>query len=236
MDRYWGADLLQRTLGFLRSQAEDHRLELPRKGQVRKREMKRFLPAAPIVVEVGAHIGVDTSAMARLWREGRIYAFEPIPNLYRQLVDRVRRYDNVRTYQLALGTHSGEVAMNVSSGRSDGSSSLLTPLEHLEFHPDVTFEETITVHATTLDEWTNEHSVKPDLLWLDAQGAELHILQSATSALSSASAIYTEVSIVENYSGGALYPALVSWLGEHGFKPAIECIPWADGGNVLFSR
>ena len=228
--------MLQRALGFLRHQANLRGMELPKKGRVRKREIERFLPSAPVVVEAGAHIGIDTVAMARRWKGCKIHAFEPIPGLYQQLVARVREQDNVRTYQLALATKSGEVMMNVSGGRSDGSSSILQPLEHLTFHPDVTFDETIVVRAITLDEWASEHAVQPDLLWLDAQGAELQILQSGSSTLRWVSAIYTEVSVVHNYSGSALYAELVSWLGEHGFKPVIERIAWADGGNVLFAR
>jgi 2-O-methyltransferase len=228
--------MLQRAMGLVRHQADLNGVELPQRGRVRKREMERFLPSAPVVVEAGAHLGIDTATMARRWTEGSIHAFEPVPALYQQLVAKVRAYDNVHTYRLALAATSGEVVMNVSGGRSDASSSILRPLEHETFHPDVTFDETITVRAVTLDDWANEHQVKPDLLWLDAQGAELQILQAGLSTLSWVSAIYTEVSVVHSYAGGALYPDLASWLGEQGFKPVVERIGWADGGNVLFSR
>lgn len=228
--------MLQRALGFARHRAELYGLELPEKGQVRKGEIERFLPAAPVVVEAGAHVGNDTAAMARRWADGAIHAFEPIPALYRRLVAKVQRYDNVRTYQLALAAASDEVVMHVSGGRSDASSSILRPDKHLTLHPDVTFDHTVTVRAVTLDEWADEHRVEPDLLWLDAQGAELQILQSGTSTLDSVSAIYTEVSLQDNYADGVRYPNLASWLRTHGFKPVIERIAWADGGNVLFAR
>lgn len=228
--------MLQPLRGRIRHKAELAGFELPEKGRVRKREIARFLPSAPTIVEVGAHIGIDTAAMARRWNAGSIHAFEPVPALYRQLVARVQRHQNVATYQLAMAGTSGELTMNVSGGRSDGSSSLLRPLEHLKFHPDVTFDETVTVPATTLDEWAKEHAIEPDLLWLDAQGAELQILQAAQSTLMSVRAIYTEVSVVQNYAGGALYPELETWLRGHGFRPVIERIAWADGGNVLFVR
>jgi FkbM family methyltransferase len=228
--------VLQQVRGGMRHKAELLGLELPEKGQVRKREIARFLPAAPQVVEVGAHVGLDTQAMARRWPEGAIHAFEPVPALYEQLVARVRGQRNVTTYRLAVAGTSGELIMNLSGGRSDGSSSLLRPLEVRKFHPDVTFEETIAVRATTLDEWAEEHAVEPDMLWLDAQGAELQILQAAQTTLMSVRAIYTEISVAENYADGALYPELTSFLRGHGFRPVIERIAWADGGNVLFAR
>jgi FkbM family methyltransferase len=228
--------VLGRAVGFVRQKADRYGLELPERGQVRKSEMKRFLPSTPVVVEAGAHVGIDTAAMARRWKSSRIHAFEPIPALYQKLVAHTRRYSNVTTYPVALAARSGEVMMNISSGRSDASSSILQPLEHLTIHPDVTFEKSIAVRTITLDEWASEHAVDPDLLWLDAQGAELQILESGVSTLNSVSAIYTEVSIVQNYSGGTLYRDLASWLRVHGFKPVIERIAWADGGNVLFVR
>jgi 2-O-methyltransferase len=227
---------LRRAGGFLRQQADLRGLELPEKGQIRKDQIKRFLPPAPVVVEAGAHVGVDTVAMARRWKGSTVHAFEPVPALYRRLAARARRYPNVSTYALALAARSGEVLMNVSGGRSDASSSILAPLEHLRLHPDVTFDELVTVPATTLDEWAGEHGVQPDLLWLDAQGAELQILQSGAATLRRVSAVYTEVSVVHNYAGGVLYPELASWLGARGFEPVIERIAWADGGNVLFAR
>jgi FkbM family methyltransferase len=228
--------VLQQVRGRIRHRAELLGLELPEKGQVRKRDIARFLPAAPQVVEVGSHVGLDTEAMACRWPKGTIHAFEPVPALYEQLAARVRRRGNVTTYRLAVAGTSGELTMNLSGGRSDGSSSLLRPLDVRKFHPDVTFEETIAVRSTTLDEWAKQHAVEPDMLWLDAQGAELQILQAAHSTLMSVRAIYTEVSIAENYADGALYPELKSFLRGHGFSPVIERIAWADGGNVLFAR
>jgi FkbM family methyltransferase len=226
-----GRQMLQRVIGAARHIGELYRLELPERGQVRKRDIERFLPSAPVVVEVGAHVGTDTAAMARRWRDGEIHAFEPVPALYRRLKAKVRRFDNVRTYQLALAARSAETVMHVSGGRSDASSSILRPDEHLAVHPEVTFDQTITVHAVTLDEWSTDNAVTPDLLWLDAQGAELQILASGTSTLGSVAAIYTEVSIRRNYAGGVLYPELVSWLRGQGFIPAMERIAWADGSH-----
>ena len=47
-----------------------------------KRALTRFIPADAVIVEAGAHRGFDTVQFARLWPEGTIHAFEPVPEKY----------------------------------------------------------------------------------------------------------------------------------------------------------
>jgi hypothetical protein len=128
--------------------------------------------------------------------------------------------------------------MHVSSGESDGSSSLLPPATHLEDHPEVRFDTTREVETVTFDEWGRRHGVsRVDLFWLDMQGFELRALSAGTSLLRNASAVYSEVSVKTVYHGITLYPAFRAWMATHGFEAKIEAIPrgW-DSGNVLFVK
>jgi 2-O-methyltransferase len=195
------------------------------------------LPAAPVIVEAGAHVGSDTRAMARRWRSAKVHAFEPVPELFELLEQNVGSLAGVQCYPLALGAVTGEVPMWLSSGASDGSSSLRAPKTHLTSHPDVLFEAVATVRSVTLDDWSNEHGILPDLLWLDLQGAELDALRGGESVLEHVRLIHTEVSVIEEYEGGALYSELRSWLGQRGFEVLVEAVPAdAPQGNVLFGR
>lgn len=206
-------------------------------GVVSKSVMRKYLPKAPTILEAGAHVGVDTLAMSKVWPQGRVYAFEPVPEIYHKLVANLQQRKNVTCHPFALSGATGTARMFVSSGGSDGSSSLLPPKEHLRDHPDVTFERQITVNCVTLDEWAQQEGVEQiDLLWLDLQGHELNVMRSGTHILERVSAIYTEVNLKETYTGAALYPELRAWLEERGFKVEKEAIPWEDGGNVLFVR
>lgn len=212
-------------------------LELPETGKVLRREMRPHLPDAPVILEAGAHIGLDTLAMSRLWRNGVIHALEPVPDLYAKLSARCGRRANVRLYEEALSVRNGSMTMYVSGGASDGSSSLLPPLRHLDLHPDVTFARSIEVPTVTLDTWRERERVdRVDFLWLDAQGGEFDILRGGQKTLETVQALYLEVSLLEGYSGAAMYEELRTWLGEKGFVPTIERIPWAEGGNVFFTR
>lgn len=199
--------------------------------------MARFLPPHPVIVDAGAHIGTDTIEMAKRWPAARVHSFEPIPSVFERLKTDTSRFPNVTCYQMALSDHSGESTMFVSGGTSDGSSSLLPPKEHLNTHPEVTFEEQIKVKVLTLDDWAKEYGIeRVDALWLDLQGAEHQVMMASPRIMSSVKAIHLEVSLNEQYSGGSLYPIVKAWLEEQGFEIMTEALAWEDGGNVLAAR
>lgn len=204
---------------------------------INKSYIEKFLPFSPVVVEAGAHVGIDTLEMAKIWPSGMIHAFEPIPNLYSKLKTNTSNVKNIKIYPMALSSSTGTAIMHVSSGASDGSSSLLTPKEHLKEHPDVVFLNKIRASTTTLDDWARKYNVsKVDFLWLDIQGHELSVLKAAPHTLKKVKAIYTEVSLKEMYEGGALYSELCNWLTYLGYHVEAEELPWPDMGNVLFVR
>jgi FkbM family methyltransferase len=207
------------------------------KGVINKDVIAQYLPKNPVIIEAGAHIGFDTEELARRFPEGTIYAFEPVPDIFKQLVERTHPYKNVHCIPFALSDKVGYFMMYVSSGLSDGSSSLFRPKSHLKDHPDVIFDKTIHVPCITLDYWMKTTNIeKVDLLWLDMQGYELNALKAGTVVLESALAIYTEVNLKEVYEGAPLYGELRDWLEAHNYKVVTEELSWEDSGNVLFVR
>jgi 2-O-methyltransferase len=206
------------------------------KGVIPKKYFMHFLPKNPIILEAGAHKGKDTVEMAKLWPAGFIHAFEPVPNLFKLLENNTRNLGNVRCYQLALGDTKGNETLFVSSGASDGSSSLLPPKDHLKNYPTVYFDTKVPVSTITLDEWARDNSVnKIDFMWLDLQGMELKVLKSGAEILKTVKGIYSEVSGTEGYEGQSLYHELRTWLEEKGFHVEREAVE-NGGGNVFFLR
>jgi FkbM family methyltransferase len=206
-------------------------------GIIPKSYIRKFLPRNPIIVEAGAHIGIDTVEMAKLLPRGTIHAFEPVPSLYKQLEHNTYRLNNVKRYRLGLADYVGPANLFLSNGTSDASSSLLSPKEHLTEHPEVFFQEQINISVTTLDHWANELGIqKVDLLWLDLQGYELAVLKASPILLGTVKVIYTEVNLKELYEGCPLYPEFRQWLKNQGFRPEKQELAWNDAGNVLFVR
>ena len=206
-------------------------------GTISKQYLLDIVPKNSIIVEAGAHIGSDTMELSQILPNSQIHAFEPVPSVYEKLVRNTKHCRNVTCYPLALGEQSGRAKIFVSSGRSDASSSLLPPKQHLEDHPDVFFQTEIEIQTITLNDWMTQYQLpRVDLLWLDMQGYELAALKSGWKALATASAIYTEVNLVETYAGAPLYSQVREWLADQGFEVRREELPWHDAGNVLFVR
>jgi 2-O-methyltransferase len=206
------------------------------KGVIPKEFFVQFLPDNPFILEAGAHKGKDTVEMAKIWPNGSIHAFEPVPHLFKLLENNTRNLKNVHCYQLALGDTKGSETLFVSSGASDGSSSLLPPKELLNNYPTVYFDTKVPVTTITLDEWARENGVtRIDFMWLDLQGMELKVLQSGSIILKTVKGIYSEVSSVEGYQGQSLYHELREWLEKEGFHVEREAVENGEG-NVFFLR
>ena len=69
---------------------------------------------------------------------------------------------------------------------------------------------------------------------IDLQGAELLALKGAENSLKSCKSIYTEISKLNFYEGGVLWPELSEWLREKSFYPVSESTE--DHSDVLFKR
>jgi FkbM family methyltransferase len=205
---------------------------------INKNHIRRYLPQAPVIIDAGAHVGGDSIEMCRLFPGSVVHAFEPVPAIFERLKYNTRKFDRIHCYQLGLSNQTGVQELHVSSGASDGSSSFLQPKDHLTDHPDVFFEEDITVHAITLDDWAASANINHvDMLWLDMQGYELEVLKASTAILPTVKAIHMEVSLRSTYDGVPLYHELREWMAEQGFRVEVEALPvgW-DMGNVLFVR
>jgi FkbM family methyltransferase len=206
-------------------------------GRVPISYFRQFLSDGPIIVEAGSHNGVDTANLARTWPRGKVFGFEPVPTLRAQVENQIKGLANAACFPLALGAKPGEAELFISSGASDGSSSLLRPTGHLQEHPGVLFREKITVPVVTLDGWAaSQGIVGVEFLWLDLQGGELAVLQSAPRILPTVRVLYSEVLLKPMYEGAPLYPEFRAWTEASGFRVAREELLSPDAGNVVFVR
>jgi 2-O-methyltransferase len=200
-----------------------------------KAYIRQFLPEKAVIVEAGAHIGTDTVDMATQWPDVTIHAFEPLPAMYKILIENTRRFPNIICYPFALSQANGTATFHVSTGASDASSSLLAPKEHLKSFPTVSFEKKIKVQTITLDTWAKQNKIKKiDFMWLDMQGMESKVLKASKAVLPTVKLIYTEVSLKELYAGVDVYPAFKVWMFSQGFYPKLERLDGKDCGDVLF--
>lgn len=196
-----------------------------------------------VVLEAGASGGEDTFEWASLPGIKKVLAFEPEPKSFGVLSKGAQKYGTkIDCIELGLsrvpGVHELFISENENAPESLAvSSSLLKPKEHLEFHPGIKFNKSTKITTVNLDEWADANKVsKIDIAWLDMQGAEFDVLDSAPKVLATIDVLYTEVSLMPMYENTPLYPEFRKWLESKGFTVHTEHLPWKDMGNVLFVR
>lgn len=69
--------------------------------------VKRFLPAAPVILEAGGCKGEDTQRIKGVWPNAIMHVFEPLPISFKALIKNTRHLKGVNTYQYALTSYSG---------------------------------------------------------------------------------------------------------------------------------
>lgn len=203
---------------------------------ISKAVIAQYLPANPIIVEAGAHLGRDTIKMIQQWPQATIHAFEPVPHLFEQLCAKTTEYPTITCYPEALGNSSGTTTLYVSSGRSTATSSLLIPYLYAQEHPD-TFFHPLSIPVITLDAWAQQNNISHiDFMWLDMQGSELAALQAGITVLVSVRVIHIEATHTERYKNNPLYPEVRNFLEQQGFCVIDEAFNDHGWGNVLFAR
>jgi len=144
-----------------------------------------------VVWDIGANVGLYTLAAAR--RVSQVVAFEPLSRnvtaLRRHL--QLNHVHNVQVVEAAVGSHDGMAYLAEGDSPSEA---------HIAPHG------TIRVQAVSLDRWmATTGAPRPDVVKIDVEGAEMHVLSGATRSFAHA-------------------PAIV--LAVHGDSVAAECLAW----------
>jgi len=171
----------------------------------------------PVILDIGAHFGQDSFTLRQLFRDARLWSFEPDPrNIYRLHQQGIK---NISTLvEAAIGDQDGTAVMNLSNGTPPAdsnprnaltaktpwsqSSSLKKPKEHLKDVPWVKFDKTSNVTVMKLDTFfAREKLDRIDVIWADVQGAEDQMIAGGQHALANTRYLYTEYDDREVYEG-----------------------------------
>ncbi len=142
--------------------------------------LRHVLRAGDTFVDVGANIGLMTLAgAATVGREGRVYAFEPLPSVYEILLRNIalNHAANVRAYAVALGETEETRAIYENPDVNRASASLLDTGRS---------RAAAEVRVEVLDHVLRELGVgAAHALKVDVEGWELPVLLGAKELLSS---------------------------------------------------
>jgi FkbM family methyltransferase len=171
-----------------------------------------------VIYDIGAARGIVSTCLAKLPNVKSIQAFEPIPDIYKQLLDNVQKYPQVRCHNVALGDAPGEALMYIS-GKTDSSSLLPMADLHTEQFPGTQIQQQIKVPVVRLDDYVEQHQlIAPDIIKIDVQGFEENTIRGGQKTISQAKYCVLEMSFQPLYEGSLLFDAIYQVMRELNFN------------------
>lgn len=139
----------------------------------------RLADPGETAVDAGSNIGYTASILAcRVGETGRVYCFEPHPDIYERLARNVAGWGlPVETFNLALSDGDGEAVLHVPTyfTGNQGTATLADPREGRAYRD-------VTVQTRTLD-GVREVTGPISLMKVDVEGHELQLFSGAKARL-----------------------------------------------------
>ena len=142
---------------------------------------ERFLRRDSVIFDVGAHSGTHLQHFVRIAHGGRGLAFEPLPDLYAQIVERFRPDNRFLTiYKLAL---SNKPSAQASFVRAEGNLPE-SGLRQREYGNPVTVPSVIQVAVDTIDHVVADAGLtKLNYIKMDIEGGEIDAIRGGLRTL-----------------------------------------------------
>lgn len=176
--------------------------------------------APAVILDIGANVGATVERLRSQFRRPTIYAFEPAPDVYERLCERVAEWPEVRPVHAAVGEAGGEVDLRVTADRHM-SSVLPASAMGAAFHgPGIREERRVRVPLVSIDEWASAEGVsKVDAIKVDVQGLELAVLKGARRTLTERGvmAVNCEAQLTPEYEGASTFSEIDLFLRSCGF-------------------
>ncbi|WP_417667159.1 FkbM family methyltransferase [Roseibium sp.] len=170
------------------------------------------------IFDVGANQGQSATKFRKIFPGAKIYAFEPLPSTFEVMREAHAADRLVVPENLALGSEVGTIDFNVNV--HDYNHTFLTPAAGAEKWADIKHVDRIKVPISTVDAYCEDHGVKRiNLLKVDAEGADIFVLNGAKNMLrkQSVDIVYTEIILNNIFDGqGTLYEFL-ALMAEYGY-------------------
>ena len=183
------------------------------------------------VIHVGAHLGQEVEDYIK-YNLKKIILFEPQQNIFNQLLVNTESLDNVKCFNLGLGSVNENKIIYKSMENEGKSSSVLQPELHLSVQPNIKFDESEEIEVRRFDSLNLEAL---NLLTIDVQGLELEVIKGFGNKLSSVNYIFTEINTKYLYKNNALVSDIDNYLIEFGFERIYTNLdPFKYYGDALY--
>ena len=150
-------------------------------------KLEELVGPGDTVIDVGGHIGYVTLRLCGLVGPvGRVIVFEPGPNNLPYLRGNVAPYPNIKVVEAACSDVDGEAEFWIEN-LTGQNNTLVRDYKVWAANRDRAFSREalrpITVPTVRLDSFLARSELRPDLLKIDVEGAELMVLRGAERCL-----------------------------------------------------
>lgn len=191
-----------------------------------------FVPA--VFLDVGANVGATARRFIQEFPRARVFAFEPVPDVFESLCAGVADLPGVTPIPSAVGSTNGQTTLRVMQDRLF--SSVLPPSERGRDYFGEQMREmgVVQVPLVTLDAWAASQGISyVDAIKIDVQGYELEVLRGAAGLLEQGVlAVNCEAQLVPEYRGAATFTDIDLFLRERGFQLHQVHELWYRGAEV----
>ena len=170
------------------------------------------------VIDIGANVGEFTFIFHELFPSSQIHAFEPIPECFNKLNNKVSGLENVITYKIGLGSQTR--VMNLNKSSHDPASSFRVMSEfHKENYPHSAQSEQINVKVQRLDDILDFTNAEKNIfIKMDVQGFEDEVIKGGLVTFSKAKVIIVECSYRKLYNKEPMFHGIYELLTSLGFE------------------
>ena len=187
------------------------------------------------VIDIGANIGNFAMIAHATMPSAQIYAFEPLPDCYNQLLARMRGVRRFQALNIALGDKKGS-SIFTRSASSEASSFLKMADVHKQLFPNSYETIPVEVKIDCLDTIASElHFVEPLLVKIDVQGYEDRVLRGGEQTIRHTKVLLIETSFEVLYEDQFLFDYFYRQLTQWGFTycGALDQLVSPDDGRIL---
>jgi FkbM family methyltransferase len=187
------------------------------------RDLRLVIGSQPgrVCFDVGAHVGDFVDLLRDCLVTPQVHAFEPAPDALRQLRARHGRSPGVIIVPAGLSDQTGRLQFNVFDNQTLNS---FLPMAEGAGRTFGGAEQTARIEAPVLrlDDYAAEAGVdRIDLLKIDTQGYELHVLRGASGLLAGGrvGAVLVELNFMPLYAGQVWAHEVIAHLHQFNLHP-----------------
>lgn len=184
-----------------------------------------------VILDIGAADGWESSNFAKVLPDARVFAFEPVPSnqlrcqkTYGLMPIDIR--SRITLVPAALGDVTGEIqfyAVDEEQARAFGNvnygmGSMLKIVDPKVLPWENSVQKQINAQCYRIEDWCDQNNIaQVDLMWVDVQGAELHVFKGAGERLRDVQVIMSEAGVQPYYHGHTMKAEIDEYLAGFGF-------------------